>query len=499
MQQFQGRRRWKTAQSSAGNNSANPSQARRHCTALSQDGKECLTPLREPSHDFCLPHHREYKKLYSQYKNAEGHHGRFTGELDLEQKKKKVEWGRKTLGLRNEVNRRFFSENGKNRGHIQRILKLETDIKTLETDIVTLQHTINSEVDHSNSTPQSENIEPNDRGTAGELVYRSLLSPEVPMSALDHLPADHPCKLMKQEMFDITGGLVTRLYGIVPSLNDSAAMLEEPGIEGGREPDKGDHVIRFVFREFLLWKADTKILARANEGESIDTFLRRCLPTELGDYIKFFEEFGRADTLHFLRDAVCDYLLPPGASSTVILGGPVATEDTQRRMTVEGWDILYTYFSDVVFWWNVEQFCLRAEDLSLIKALVALHRYSAASDGIPDWLNTDDDVSQECSLAVVRGFVCDTKGYADPLPITTKDGVSTEIHRRCYVAGRMAKNEPLANGLVQELVNRVVRFITVIRDRESDETISQSVETEENPWIKRTRSVAVGENHQEAP
>jgi hypothetical protein len=86
----------------------------------------------------------------------------------------------------------------------------------------------------------------------------------------------------------------------------------------------------------LLEKADAETLARANKAESINAFLRRCLPSELQDYIKFFELFGRVDTLHFLRDAVCDYLLSPGASPTVILGGIVATEDKQRRMTIKG-------------------------------------------------------------------------------------------------------------------------------------------------------------------
>ena len=335
-------------------------------------------------------------------------------------------------------------------------------------------------------------------------VYRPLLSPEIPMSALDHLPADSVIKLAKQEMFIISEELVTRLYNIALSLNDSAATLEQPGCETRREPDQGDYVIRFVFRELLLWKADADTLARANKAESIDTFLRRCLPSELQDYIKFFELFGRVDTLHFLRDAVCDYLLSPGASSTVILGGVVVTEDKQRRMTIEGWDILYSYFSDVVEWHNVKQFCVRSEDMSLIKRLIALHRYSKARDGEPEWLDKDNDVSQECLFAVLQGFVGITKGYSDPpiTPITTKDGLRQK-RSRCYLAGRMPKNKPLAKGLIKELVDRVARYIVVIYDMESNkydfrELISRSDELEESPWITRIRSVAVGDNLQDA-
>jgi hypothetical protein len=297
MHQFQNPRHRRTAQRSAGNDAVGPSQARRHCIALSQDGAECYELPPRPSHELCLPHHREYRELHSQYKNAEEHYNRLVEPeegLKIEGKQDKVAWGRKTLDLRNQVNRRFFSQQAGNRGHIRWILKLENEIKVLE-------GSLKSEDDHGTSMPLAENTEANNRELRPEQrVYRSLLSPEIPMSALDHLPADSAVKLMKQVVFNISEGLVTRLYSIAPSLNDSAATLEQPGCETRREPDKGDHVIRFVFREFLLWKADADTLARANKAESIDAFLRRCLPSELQDYIKFFELFGRVDTLHFL-------------------------------------------------------------------------------------------------------------------------------------------------------------------------------------------------------
>ncbi|OBT40643.1 hypothetical protein VE00_08371 [Pseudogymnoascus sp. WSF 3629] len=416
-----------------------------------------------------------------------------SGGLDVEQKRTKVALGKETLDLRNQVNRRFFSQHAQNRGHIRWILKLEDEIKVLESSL-------KLEEDHGKSLSSPENSEAKTRELTQEhRVYRSLISPEIPMSALDHLPADSPAKLIKQAMFTISEGLVARLYDIAPSLNDSVKTLGQLGCETRTEPDKGDHVIRFVFRELLLWKADTETLARANKTKSIDTFLRECFPPELQDYIKFFDVFGREDTLHFLRDAVCDYLLSPGASSTVILGGVVATEDKQRRMTIEGWDILYSYFSDVVKSYNVEQFCVKSEDMSLIKRLIALHRYNSARDGEPKWLDKDNDVSQECPLAVLQGFVGITKGYLDPpiTPITTKDGITTERRCRCYLAGRMAKNESLASGLITELVKRVARYIVIVYNMESDvygfrELVSRSDELEDNPWIRRTRSVEVG-------
>lgn len=307
--------------------------------------------------------------LYGQYKDTEEHYNQLVepnGGLDVEQKRTKVALGKKTLELRNQVNHRFFSQHGHNRRHVRWILKLDDEVKALECSL-------RSEENHGKSLSSPENSEAKTRGSKQEnRVYRPLMSPEIPMSALDYLPEDSPAKLIKQAMLTMSEGLVARLYSIAPSLNDSVEALGQLGCETRAEPDKGDHVIRFVFRELLLWGADTETLARANKTKSIDTFLKECFPHELQDYIKFFEVLGEENTLHFLRDAVCDYLLSPGASSTVILGGVVAAEDKRRRMTIEGWDILYSYFADVVNWYNVEQFCVRSEDISLIKRLIAL-------------------------------------------------------------------------------------------------------------------------------
>jgi hypothetical protein len=502
MRQFHGPRYRRTAQSNAGHKEDGPSQERRHCIALQQDGAECYRLLQRTNYTFCLPHHREYKELHVQYKDAEEHYNRLVESertLEVEGKREKIAWGRKTLDLRNQVNRRFFSQHAGNRGHIQWILKLEGEIKALE-------GTLKSEDDHDKATPLPGDTDANNQELEPEQrVYRSLLSPEIPISALDHLPVDSPVKVIKQMVALMSEELVTKLYDIAPSLNDSVTKIEQPGCEIRRDPDKGDHVIRFVFREFLLWKADAEALARANKTESIDAFLRQCLPSELQDYIKFFELFGKVDTLHFLRDAVCDYLLSPIASPTVILGGVIATEDKQRKMTIEGWDILYSYFSNIVEWCNIEQFCVRSEDMSLIKRLIALHRYSKIRDGEPEWLNKDNDVSQECQFAVLQGFVGITKGYLYPpmTSVTTKDRTTTERCSRCYLVGRMAKIEPLAKSLIKELVSRIARYIVIVYDMESNEygareIVSQSDELEESLWITRTRSVVVGENLQDA-
>jgi hypothetical protein len=333
------------------------------CVALSKDGADCHQKPPKPEHRLCKPHHQEHVKLYGKYKTA----GRIYARLDIsgegcssEKMEQKRVRGKEVIALRDEVNRRFFSESEQNRGHIRKILMLQGEVNALEAKLSS--ESVLHQAIPSPKTPQAGCEEPRQ-----QLVYRSLLSPEVAISALSHLPRDSPVVVMKEFVSSLTTQLLEKLYSIVPSLNDSSTVIKDPDSSAEWEPDAGDHVIRFVFREFLLWEADSETLAIASKTASIDAFLRRLYPSDLEKYIKFFEHFGRNDTLHFLRDAVCDYLLPSGISSTVILGGFLATEDVQRKMTVEGWDILYSYFGDVVSFHNIESLCVRFEDVLLSK------------------------------------------------------------------------------------------------------------------------------------
>jgi hypothetical protein len=184
MRQFHGPRYRQTAHISTGHEAAGLSQGRRHCTALLQDGAECYSPLQRAHHELCPPHHREYKEFYGQYKDAEEHYNWLAESergFGVEGKREKIVWGKKTLDLRNQVNRRFFSQHGGNRGHIQWILKLEGKIKALE-------GTIKSEDDHGKSPPLPEDTDADNKEHEPEQrIYQSLLSPEIPMSALNHL------------------------------------------------------------------------------------------------------------------------------------------------------------------------------------------------------------------------------------------------------------------------------------------------------------------------
>jgi hypothetical protein len=227
-------------------------------------------------------------------------------------------------------------------------------------------------------------------------------SPEVPLPEPGNLATDGPFAALKSLMDDLRAVSVARIYSILPALNDSKDLIYDPKLEAERVPDKGDYVIRNVFREYLIWRGDTEILSRAVKTASINEFLQNSM-AEHEDYIKFFEAFEslRDDTSHFLRDAICDYILPPEASCMTILGGRVAIEDDQRKMGVEGWDILYQYFSHAETWVSLEQYSTGYDDLLLAKKLSALHRYGFAGCGTDTyWLHPDDGLSQECQSAL---------------------------------------------------------------------------------------------------
>lgn len=190
-------------------------------------------------------------------------------------------------------------------------------------------------------------------------------------------------------------GLVDKLYEVAPSLNDSKISGSNSNTTEEQKPGVDDHVIRYILREFLVWKADTETLARASQTSNIDKFVRHSTTDELEEYIKLFEVLGRPDTLRFLRDAVYDYLLPDGSPSTVtILGASISTDTAGRRMTFERWDILHSYFCDPPY----QQF-------------------------------------------------------------VTQAGTTTGKESRCYLVGRMGRSDPLALPFIKEMSTRVARFI----------------------------------------
>jgi hypothetical protein len=418
---------------------------------LLQDGKECRRKPKKPEYQHCRLHHQEYKDLHCEYKQLEEEYNALVlGDTDVSAAvfTEKIARGRRVITLRDQVNRRFFSVSDGNIEHVRWILKLKKDVDTLEERFKMGPDEARdgggpAQEDHSGPTSDSAESDAHRE----ERVYRSLLSPDVPMSDLDHLPDDSPVKVLKSILALFTGTLRQRLYSIVPSLDDSSPVIKDGETGESWTPDDGDKVIRYVLREFILWKADTEVLALASKTDSIDKFLRQVPGDTLEDTIRFFENLGREDTLHFLRDAVCDYLLPPDSSAVNILGERISTDNETSRMTVEAWDILYQYFPDYVQWETVEFFCFRFEDVLLIKRLIALKRY------YPQWYGGE---CEKQALPVFLGFISVTEGYQDPLiPLAERDGVITATQNRCYLVGRMSKHDAMTAMFVQDLLKRI--------------------------------------------
>lgn len=460
------------------------------CTALLPDGKECRTVVGEPHYRFCRQHHREQIRMYNLYKLREGEYNTICvddSEDDKTRLEEKIRVGEEAVELRDAVNRRFYSLSGDNRGHIRWILKLRSEIDGLKKASLSS----GGPPDPSELSPAPSETNNKSEAEGGEWVYRSLISPEVPMSALDHLPRDSPAVVIKESLNMMLSSLVDKLYEFAPSLDDSGRSVGDASTAEGQGPGADGLVIRYILREFLVWKADTETLARASQTGSIDHFLRRSTTDELEEYVKLFEGLGRPDTLHFLRDAVYDYLLPDGSPSTItILGAFISTDTAGRRMTVEGWDILYQYFWNLIGWWNLEQLCFSFEDVALVKRLVALRRYD---DEEANWFRPEDDVSQECEMAVLQGFDALSKGFSDPpyQQFVSRGGITTEKESRCYLVGRMGKSDPLALPFIKEMSTRVARFTVMSIDMESADWWRQSNAQEDAggvPFITRSRS-----------
>lgn len=476
-----------------------PSLSDLRCPALHEDGSDCHHHLLRPHHDLCHPHHREYKELYKSYKDLEQYYGSL-GPRDGEdgaraEVEAKLAAGKKTLQLRDQVNRRFFNLATNNRGHVKWILKLQSELRNLESRLATLD----AEASTGPVAPPQEDAP----------VFQSLLDPEVPMSALSHLPDSHPGVVIKRVVHEMVTQMVEKLYSIAPSLDDSTSLVLDVTGEK-REPNARDFVIRFLFRELLIYKADADELVRASRTSTISLFLRKSTPDHLRDYIKFFTVFNeaRSDTFCLLRDAVCDYLLglqQPSASpspATSVLGAEILTDDSQRRMDMQGWDILWGYFYDKVHWSTLELFATNMDDVVTVKTLTALLRYGSIGRSDEDdprsWYFPDEDISQECQLAVMQGFIAVTKGFREPgMPsITIKPGTATERQAHCYLVGRMSKKNPWARQLAQELSERLLRFQVLVIDREDgteEPPMPSSLSSDDNPWITRSRTAPTDE------
>ncbi|KAK6339640.1 hypothetical protein TWF718_009035 [Orbilia javanica] len=494
------------------------------CNALEKDGSNCPKNVFQHNvgHTLCVFHHKESQGLYKSYKKKHGKYKRITqigADAGIDAKKNietKISLGKEVLSLRNEVNRRFFSMSQNNRTHVHEILKLETEIHGLEKELeeweASCKDSIESVIAQEISSQDAELEKGIPEAKTEVKMLQSLLNPTIPMSRLEHLPSDSPVVIAKSCMVELTKGIVRNLYSLVPSLDDSlpSALDEEAG-NTRMKPELGtrDIVIRFVFREFLLYKADSSELSRATRTQTIDTFLQESFVSDIQQYIEFFKAFaeGRSDTHRLLRDAVCDFLLDsqPSSSTICILGGEIVTKDSLREMNAKGWDILFQYFHDIVAWHNLGNFAFRFKDFLAVSTLIACQRYGDPDDHDDDlkWYFPDKDVGQECRLAVLHGFMAVAKGFTDPpIPhIEVKDGVVKESESRCYLVGRMIKNDPLALRLAEELNERVARLRVILLGLDSGDKTSSLLPCIctadgldlEDVWIERFRTAPTEE------
>ncbi|KAK3654163.1 hypothetical protein LTR56_004218 [Elasticomyces elasticus] len=424
--------------------------------------------------------------LYEQYKRDEAEQKSNDG--PGRDAAAKIATARRIADSRSLVSWRFFTDPA-DRGHNQRILKVRAEILALEAAQSSLEQ---------NPGYIEDAAEP------GEAVYRSLLSPEVPLSALQHLGEDSPAYVLKSAMAGVVEQLIMRLYGIVPSLNDSLDIFKQVASDNATEAGAADHILRLVLCHYVLWKEDADVVALAKQANSVSAFLHAA-PSELMDYIKLFETLGRVDTMHFIRKAVCDHVYHSDPATTIIMGYSIGTDQDSRPMSIECWDLVRVTFWGLLDSYNIDLLCADFGDLCLLKKLIAFSRYGKATDDPPGWLDEENDISQESSFAVLQGCVAVTKGFLGPRPeaLATDRKVGSAREARCYLVCRLAKNNPHALDFIHAMIKRVARYIVIAYDFDEGQhwqrrTINKN-DDEPNPWTLRTRSIADGQRSEDVP
>ncbi|KAJ3580106.1 hypothetical protein NPX13_g465 [Xylaria arbuscula] len=452
----------------------------RQCSALQEDGSECRETLLHIRHTLCQEHYQEYERLHKSYKLRENDYGNIdtdkSGLGTREKLEAKLAAGKEILELRDQVNRRFFSLSAHNRGHIQRILRLQSAIRSLEQQLADL-HVKDA------MTPTQDGV-----------ATKASGQPFTPDGG--ETPPDHSAALIKKSADGFLSRMVDELYSISPSLNDSSSVALDNETRMLRGLDERDFIMRFLFREFLVDQADANMLAEARQIDSIDKFMRGCSSIEfLKDCCKFFTTFNAkcSPKLYLLRKAVCDYLLDPQAPSIMILGAKIAAQDSPQRMTTKGWDVLFINFTGIVGWWNFDQFAIEFEDIVLVKTLTEFRRYESEDDNESrGWYVPEQHSPRGSVLPIMHGFITVTRSSFDSEEFTaqTRNDVVEESQVRAYLVGRMSKMNPWARRLAQELNERTVHLQVLVSDGEDNKMtpIVPLSGEDQNPWLKRTRS-----------
>jgi hypothetical protein len=506
------------------------------CTALTDIGQPCKRSVTQAGFQYCPPCHQDLRRLSEDYKSTEAEYERRkANQSGKKNKKKKLGSGDaevhkvqsqiallgRVLAGRDEVYNRFYSgssDAGRNRGHSMWTLRLKGERRELEKRIDVLEAAKEASVGTSNAvktggkdrTPTSpaaakQTILPVEGQGKASTTSKPKLATKIPstpqskgfskalasLHAKDaaqnpaQLPAAfdpaHAMTTIRESLARMHGQLLQRLFAMVPSLRDDDEDVS----------DLADHVLRFVFREYVHCTNDEDTATRAAAAKSVHSFLMESSVDELKEDMDFFESLGvgQPRTWRFLRDGVTDALLSPGAAATVIMGGRVAKDRIDRRVTLEGWDVLHESFSDIVGGHNVESFCYHFEDVALVKGCIALNRYGNTRDEPDGWLDEERDIFQLCQEGVHLGFIGLTMGYSNQgTGIQPVGGVYVEGEFRNYFSGRIAKSNAFALPLIKELKSRVAELIVNTYDGPSAWPYRKKVMgVEHKPWIKRVR------------
>ncbi len=325
-----------------------------------------------------------------------------------------------------------------------------------------------------------------------KLVYRSILSQQVPLKELGHLEPDHPAHVMKQTLVDMANGLVDKLLEIAPALDDS---LDPKVIEDGSAiayDEKCDTIVRNWFRRLVLGRGQPDVLDLASRHTTIIGFLRSGVEVEeLREYVEYFENVDN-DALRHFRRAVDDSFLAGNRPTISILGGRVSANDEVEELSTEKWDMVSCGFKNVIPWYFLPCLYTSFTENLRVSKLLLLNRYGE------DWLPEEKSL-RDCTAGAFLGFVVSTQGFCDPpLPKIAAEGLGFRGYEfRNYVAGRMSTKDPLAKALLSELKRRTRTYLVVAwKGADFEEPLFQS---EKDIFIKRTRTAKTQDDLSNTP
>ena len=316
----------------------------------------------------------------------------------------------------------------------------------------------------------STNYAPDDKGK--KLVYRSILSQQVPVDGLKHLEADHPGHVIKRFLMDRTNGLVDKLREMVPPLDDHVDSKGTRDALDEMEDVVFQTIVRNWFRRIILARGQPGVLDLASRHTTIMGFLRSGVEVEeLRKYVEYFENID-VNALRHLRRAASDSFSNQNRPTITLLGGSVSTDDGLEQLSTEQWDIVFGGFNNVIPWYLVPSFSISFAENLYVSKLLSLNRYGE------EWLPEESPL-RDSAFATILDFMVSTQGFCDPpIPKIAAEGRGfRETEYRNYVAGRMDIRDLIAERLFLELKKRTRSCLFVVwKGAELEKTHFQSEE-----------------------